>query len=755
MAEQRSHPYLQYLRIERFGRFTDHTVGPFGPHLNIVLGGNEAGKTTLASFVGGVLFGWEDARGNRNTYKPVGADRAGSLFFAVPEALEEKSSTADADLAARGDGTGAPPETFVLFRERNADGLQGDVELAADIDRDTFRTMFSLNSDELRGLRNTTDTTAKLLTAGAGTGSSPAHALAHVNERLAAFTSRAASAEQSIPRLAALKNELRHAQQEASDQADQWRAQDRELHELEPEREAMAQRVDESNRLIENLTAAKSALEALSAEQEKLQKEIDTARAAEADARNHARNRQARVPRPLAQITAAEDRALRDRLDALGAREARQAHSVEVARANYASSMAVYEALLETDNAASDRRRARSKRSMQTAFLVVVPTVLFLLGVPLFIMGRDRGSLSYMAIGAALSVFAGLLALGGFVTLFRPDKEGTARKQRFDDAHWVMVQDKKKLEACQGAEADLAREVEAELVEVGLGAAAGSLRQARMLLDEAQEVRTAVALDDQRQQAAAARAVRAEQRLREIAAEKAVLLERVGLEVDSDLAAIDEELEHRARQRTGLLETFESMNRRSGELASALAQARCEQDYDRCKLETQQVSTRLDEAKTDFARLLLAKRMLEAAIATWESKRQPEVYAKASRLLALMTEGRWTEVALTAEGTLEVVDAVKCRRAPVHLSLGTCQQLYLALRIALLTSADNVGRAIPILADDILVNFDERRRAGAARALVELAETRQVILFTCHEDVARALKKAAKQQGRPAALIDL
>ena len=729
MAEQRSHPYLQYLRIERFGRFTDHTVGPFGPHLNIVLGGNEAGKTTLASFVGGVLFGWEDARGNRNTYKPVGADRAGSLFFAVPEALEEKSSTADADLAARGDGTGAPPETFVLFRGRNADGLQGDVELAADIDRDTFRTMFSLNSDELRGLRNTTDTTAKLLTAGAGTGSSPAHALAHVNERLAAFTSRAASAEQSIPRLAALKNELRHAQQEASDQADQWRAQDRELHELEPEREAMAQRVDESNRFIENLTAAKSALEALNAEQEKLQEEIDTARAAEADARNHARNRQARVPRPLAQITAAEDRALRDRLDALGAREARQAHSVEVARANYASSTAVYEALLETDNAASDRRRARSKRSMQTAFLVVVPTVLFLLGVPLFIMGRDRGSLSYMAIGAALSVFAGLLALGGFVTLFRPDKEGTARKQRFDDAHWVMVQDKKKLEACQGAEADLAREVEAELVEVGLGAAAGSLRQARMLLDEAQEVRTAVALDDQRQQAAAARAVRAEQRLREI--------------------------EHRARQRTGLLETFESMNRRSGELASALAQARCEQDYDRCKLETQQVSTRLDEAKTDFARLLLAKRMLEAAIATWESKRQPEVYAKASRLLALMTEGRWTEVALTAEGTLEVVDAVKCRRAPVHLSLGTCQQLYLALRIALLTSADNVGRAIPILADDILVNFDERRRAGAARALVELAETRQVILFTCHEDVARALKKAAKQQGRPAALIDL
>lgn len=125
------------------------------------------------------------------------------------------------------------------------------------------------------------------------------------------------------------------------------------------------------------------------------------------------------------------------------------------------------------------------------------------------------------------------------------------------------------------------------------------------------------------------------------------------------------------------------------------------------------MTTRLEEARTDFARLLLAKHMLEAAIATWESKRQPEVYLRASRLLSLMTEGRWTRVSLTREGTLEVADALGRTRQPVHLSLGTCQQLYLALRIALLTCADNVGRAIPILADDILVNFDEQRRLGA------------------------------------------
>ena len=124
----RTTPFLRYLRIERFGRFHDKTVGPFDEHLNIVYGGNEAGKTTLAAFVGGVLFGWEEARGRRNTYKPAGAERSGSLIFS--------------------DGR-------TLSRTRNVDGIDGDAALVEDIDRDTFRTMFSLNSDELRSLRNT------------------------------------------------------------------------------------------------------------------------------------------------------------------------------------------------------------------------------------------------------------------------------------------------------------------------------------------------------------------------------------------------------------------------------------------------------------------------------------------------------------------------------------------------------------------------------------------------------------------------
>ena len=69
---------------------------------------------------------------------------------------------------------------------------------------------------------------------------------------------------------------------------------------------------------------------------------------------------------------------------------------------------------------------------------------------------------------------------------------------------------------------------------------------------------------------------------------------------------------------------------------------------------------------------------------------------------------------------------------------------YLALRIALLECAPEVGTAVPVLADDILVNFDDDRRAGAARALAELAQSRQVIVFTCHKEVVSTFTEQAQ-----------
>ena len=714
--------YLQRIKIDSFGAFSNKVVGPFGPHLNVVFGQNEAGKTTLASFVGGVLFGWEEARGSRNTYKPINAERAGSLFFVEDE----------------GDGS---QDERILSRVRNSDGLQGDASLVADIDKETFQTMFSLTSDELRTLRNTTDVTAKLLTAGSGTGASPAHALATVQERLAEYTSRAAGIEHSIANLTAQQSDLRARMAAAAEEAERFKRQDKEFRELEPQRNELLTRLDALNTDIETLAATRANVEKLDREIDSLTDQIASLHDEE-DVLVTTYCAHTSGVSELAKLGTSDERALRDQIDSLAVDEAKCEHAVDLAQDNFATSKAAYEALLETADAQAQHERSRRQRGVQVALSIVLPLGFISAGLPLFIHGREITSLSFTAVGVGLIVFAIMLALAAMVMLFRPNKEEDAKEARKQDAQWVMLQDKKKLEACLESQEAFKVRARAQLDAAGLADANGSLRRSRTLLDEAKDARAENNLFQQRLQALVSRRSALEESLASAKRQRRRLYERIDLRSDRTIEAVDDALAQKSQQRMGLLETSEGLNRRYGELKQELSHAEHLHDFDELKLLYQQVRTRQDESAQEYAHLLLARRMLESAIATWESKSQPEVYRQASRLLSLMTDGRWTKVSLTAEGRLQVTDAVKTTRDPVQLSLGTCQQLYLSLRIALLMTADNVGRAVPILADDILVNFDSTRRAGAARALAELARMRQVVLFTCHEEIVETMREA-------------
>lgn len=258
--------------------------------MNVVFGRNEAGKTTFAQFVGGVLFGWEEARGQRNTYKPDNAERAGTLFF------------------ANEDGSGDSQAS----RIRNVDGLQGDTSVVDDIDRETYRTMFSLTSDELRQLRNTTDVTAKLLTAGSGTGASPAHALTALQERLAQFTSRAAASEKSLVKLESEQDELRRRIAAESDRVERLKREDHEFAELKPQRDELLAKIGDLNTAIETLKANRKTLEKTEADEAELEEKIADLRAQEESLRCEHRLAQREHPEELAGITATEERHLRD-----------------------------------------------------------------------------------------------------------------------------------------------------------------------------------------------------------------------------------------------------------------------------------------------------------------------------------------------------------------------------------------------------------------------------------------------------------
>ncbi len=728
LLQQASHaPYLKSIKMTSFGAFSQKTLGPFSPHLNVVFGKNEAGKSTIAAFVKGVLFGWEEARGARNTYRPEHAQRVGSLIFA-----EDPASASDADRTV---------QEWELSRARNSEGLKGEVSLVSDIDKETYVAMFSLSSDELQDLRSTDSMTAKLLTAGSGTQTSPTEALEVIQGRLGSLTSRASSATESLVRLGKELSELRAQTSQAAQEAERLRHLDEEFTQLEPERADILARIDAANEEIERLKTQRAALENIGQQLDKLHQQYEELAEEKKKLASERQVRLGAFDSSLPEVSASREGALRDFFDTWSEQQAKLEHSCDLAKENYSASYAKYEALHDGE-AQLDVRKAQRQRSTQVFLSVLLPLIFVLVGVLTFLHGQEITSLSFTALGAGLVVFALFLAAAALVMLFRPNKEEELRASQESDARWVMLQDKKRLEACEAALADFTGDLRRQLDEVGLGAAEGSLRRARSLLEEARQMRTEQESFDQRRRALVSRISSVEAAIEEAQKKRRDIFAQAKLEYQEDGKALDAELARAGARRNALLETSERVNSRYGELKAKLEQAKGSHTLDELKLKQQQIITRQEESSYSYACLLLARRMLQSAINTWESKSQPEVYRQASRFLSLMTNGRWEKVELSGEGDIQVVDAAHTVRKPIYLSLGTRQQLYLALRIALLLQADNVGRAVPIFADDILVHFDAQRREGAARALAELSQSRQVVLFTCHEDVVEALRAA-------------
>lgn len=82
-------------------------------------------------------------------------------------------------------------------------------------------------------------------------------------------------------------------------------------------------------------------------------------------------------------------------------------------------------------------------------------------------------------------------------------------------------------------------------------------------------------------------------------------------------------------------------------------------------------------------------------------------------------------------------------RQAALLSQGTADQLYLAVRLAICQMVLPAEQAAPILLDDALVTFDDKRLAAALDYLAELGAERQILLFTCQSREARCLRETS------------
>ena len=152
-------------------------------------------------------------------------------------------------------------------------------------------------------------------------------------------------------------------------------------------------------------------------------------------------------------------------------------------------------------------------------------------------------------------------------------------------------------------------------------------------------------------------------------------------------------------------------------------------DRDEMLRQLKRINERIVKLEDTYAALLIAQETLTAARAELQRRFAPRITQRAQKLLSRMTGGRYHSLTMSEDFSLQ---AGAGEEDTVHDAMwrsdGTVDQLYLALRLAV---AEELNPEAPLILDDALVRFDDKRMKAAVGILKEMAKDKQVICFTC------------------------
>lgn len=157
------------------------------------------------------------------------------------------------------------------------------------------------------------------------------------------------------------------------------------------------------------------------------------------------------------------------------------------------------------------------------------------------------------------------------------------------------------------------------------------------------------------------------------------------------------------------------------------------------------IDAELERVRTERDRLTLLATLIREADRAMRLRHQPDVMQRASTYVSTLTEGRYERLEWREDDKRLVVYAAgRSDPQPVEapLSRGTRDQVYLALRMALVDHLDANHEPLPMCLDEVLVNWDTARRKAGYRLLRSWEDTRQVFLFTCHRPLVQEASEA-------------
>lgn len=211
------------------------------------------------------------------------------------------------------------------------------------------------------------------------------------------------------------------------------------------------------------------------------------------------------------------------------------------------------------------------------------------------------------------------------------------------------------------------------------------------------------------------------------------------------------------RDEVDFLRELADLDARRSELSSQrdalVEQRRVEEDKQRSMERTSDALRREEQARVRDALVDRAVELAELRAAKWLLAKAREratdgaalLLAQASENFRVLTRGQYRQLgidtSLADTPTLWAETETGDIKTAAELSEGTHDQLWLALRLAVIEREAQV-HPWPLILDDVLVNFDDERTFATLELLARVAERVQVIIFTHHDHVVDLAKKA-------------
>ena len=765
---------IEDIHVDGFGVWNDKTWGPLSSGLNVFHGPNETGKSTLMAFLRSMLFGFEK-RGSPKRYEPVnGGSHGGWLDLTVADTrlrLERKPGRHVRGTVAVYAGDAAGDESAL---ERLLGGTT----------KTLYHNVFAFGLEELEQFHTLQDSEIAMHISGAGLGIGASRWAAvqkDLEERQSAlFLARGQNSTINVAfkELESVRDDLDRTEHQPQDYLTAHETRSR----LATELAGLEEQVAEVSRKIEHYAKrvkARPYLERRNKIEVRLKElpAVDSFPEGGIERLDLLLKQRLRLHQERSRIEMdAESRRLRrlqmhvDPEDCAG--RAQVIESLRTLAPRVDAARRVYTAGVERRDAV-----AKEKRAVAESLNNILPP-----SAPAF--GIFIGLIWIGVLGLALAqhnFIGGILGAVSVVAMFW-------YRERLSRASVLKAQVAEctvRLDACEielRRTENEAREIESqirkltgrnEISQADIGERVAELERLSRVNDEARSLDEA--------------ALRAQTDLANIAQQIQEVEKNIGALLAEAFAASEQEFLERAeiyKQRQQLIHelekipveppepgmlfdmraddetAFQAAQTELAELEQRLLQARhdsgrveeritmMEKSEERSRALSRQetILARIDEAAEQWAVITLCRALLDETRKIYETERQPEVLRQASSFFSVMTEARYARVIAPLDGgEIQVERAGGARLSPQILSRGTAEQLYLSMRLALVREYANHVDPLPVVFDDIFVNFDPSRSRTSFLALRELCSTHQVLLFTCHPHLVSQVEEVVPE----------